>query len=672
MPQIKKILIANRGEIALRIVRAAKKMNILSVVIYTIEDSLRLFVQEADEAILMEESSLESTFLNIPLIIEKALKTNTDAVYPGYGFLAENPDFARACINSNITWIGPSPESMQLMADKFVATEFAKSLSIPVIHSISGNIKELQIAAKQLLYPVLIKAIAGGGGRGMKIAYSENELPEMLDIASKEAMASFSNGQLIISDYLQSVRHIEVQVLGDLHGHMVHLFDRDCSIQRRHQKIIEETPSSAIPESVKESLYVDAIRLAKEAKYYSAGTIEFLIDQNNNYFFLEMNTRIQVEHPITEAITGIDLIEEQIKIAEGRKLSFTQNDIHATGHAIELRICAEDAWNNFAPSTGRISLHKIPVREYLRVDSDISQGNEINTLYDSLLSKVIVYGKNRKEARLNAIDILNNYFVHGVETNIPVLKEILLGSAFITNNFNTQYLNSELDNLKKNHQIKRQSIPKSTLIEATLAAWMLYNNASGSKPDNIWKAIGYWRHIMMLEIIVNNNTHFVEIINHSQNKIKLLFQEKLHEITFLQKENNKIEILKNDIHITFHYSFNYDGGIFISFDEITFYSEIKFQCYNNISFLKKSTNNELFKGNELSILAPIPGKILKINVSEGDEITGGNALLTIESMKTENRVLVNSNSKVVQIHVAEGDIIKAKQPLITLEPMPKS
>jgi acetyl/propionyl-CoA carboxylase alpha subunit len=663
MTQIKKILIANRGEIARRIIKTANRMNITTVAVYAHDDKNRLFVKDADEAYLLLGSTLKQTYLDMEKIIETALLSGADAIHPGYGFLSENADFAQKCIENNLVWIGPSPGSMRILSDKFVSTNFAKSLNIPVIDTITGNYDELLIASENLQYPVMVKAAAGGGGRGIKIIRSKSELPNMLHIVSKEAQASFNDGRLMISKYLDIVKHIEVQVIADKHGKAIHLFDRDCSIQRRHQKIIEEAPSS-ISKEIKEAICRDAISLAVNAKYDNAGTVEFLVDNTGHYFFLEMNTRIQVEHPVTEMITGIDIVEQQIRIAEGQKISFKQEDIKVNGHAFEYRICAEDWEYNFLPSTGKISLFKIPASQNLRVESDISEGTQINTNYDSLLAKIVVWGNTRDEARLKSIEILNTCAIHGVKTNINVLEETIKHPLYVNGSYDTLFLESQKDFIKTNIELGKQAVSDIQLIYSTIVTWFYHQKLVSNRNLNVWSNIGFWRQLAILEVMVNNSSHFVEILNHSGNSIHLKYLSNKIDIVVLSNESNKIDFTVHGNRVRLLYSFDPEGGIHLSIDGYSFFTEIKYHNYKKKPI--ELVENIVTESN-LIIVAPLPGRVTKINTIEGDNVRKGDALIVIESMKTENQVLATFNSKVVQVHISEGETIKAKQLLFTLE-----
>ncbi|MDO5088524.1 MAG: acetyl-CoA carboxylase biotin carboxylase subunit [Leptotrichiaceae bacterium] len=437
----KKILIANRGEIAVRIIRAARELGIETVAVYSEADSDSLHVKLADEAVCIGPASSADSYLKIPNIISAAQITGSEAIHPGYGFLAENASFAKICAQNNIVFIGPKPELINMMGDKATARETAIKNKVPITKGSDGivpDVEEAKKTAEWITYPVMIKATAGGGGKGMRIAHDEKELTENFIAAQNEAKAAFGNPDVYIEKYVEEPRHVEIQVIGDKFGNVVHLGERDCSIQRRHQKLIEEAPSAGIDGKTREKMGKFAAKLAKGIGYDSVGTLEFLVDKNMNFYFMEMNTRIQVEHTISEEITGIDLIKEQIRVAAGEKLSFSQKDIQIDGHAIECRINAEDSENGFLPSSGTLEKY-IPAGGIgVRVDSHSYQDYEIPPYYDSMIAKLIVKGKTREEAIKRMKRALKEFIVEGVDTTIPFHLKVLDNKEF---NKGTVYTN---------------------------------------------------------------------------------------------------------------------------------------------------------------------------------------------------------------------------------------
>jgi len=443
---MEKILIANRGEIALRVIRAAKDHGLKTVAIFSEVDRDSLHVRFADESVCIGKASPEESYLNIPRIIAAAEITGSDAIHPGYGFLAENPSFAEACEDNNIIFIGPSSETIKKMGDKAEARKIMEKANVKVTpgsESVLLNIEEAIKAAERIKYPVIIKAAAGGGGRGMRIARNELELKTGFIMAKSEAQAAFGDNRLYIEKYLSNPRHIEIQILADSHGNIIHLGERECSIQRRHQKLVEEAPSSAVNETLRKKIGKAAIDGAKNLGYQSAGTVEFLLSEDGDFYFMEMNTRIQVEHTVTEEITGMDIVSEQIRIANGEPISITdQKKIHINGHAIEVRINAEDHTRGFIPKPGNINALHFPGGPGIRIDSHIYQGYNVPSNYDSLLLKLISYGNNREQSRKRLIRALDEFVIRGVPTTIPLYKELLTHPDFIKGKINTNFINN--------------------------------------------------------------------------------------------------------------------------------------------------------------------------------------------------------------------------------------
>ncbi len=455
---MKKVLIANRGEIALRIMKTVKRMGIRTVAIYSTIDRNAPHVIFADEAIHIGENPSNQSYLLGDKIIEKALELKVDAIHPGYGFLSENEQFAKAVEDHHMTFIGPGHKAIRMMGDKLAAKEAVKKFNIPMVPGIDKavtDVKKAEEIANQIGYPVLIKAAAGGGGKGMRIVHSMEDIASQMERAISEAKSAFGDGSVFIEKYVTSPRHIEFQILADNHGNVVHLFERECSIQRRHQKVVEEAPSSILSKTLRKTMGEAAIKVAKACDYRGAGTVEFLMDADMNFYFLEMNTRLQVEHPVTEFITGLDLVEEQIKVARGEKLLFDQGDIQFKGHALELRVYAEDSLNNFLPNVGTLDVYRIPEGKNIRLDDGYEEGMEIPIYYDPMISKLITYGKDREEAIQLMIHAIDNYLIEGVKTTLPFGKFVCEHPAFQEGRFNTHFVNSFFDpmvlkNIEKN------------------------------------------------------------------------------------------------------------------------------------------------------------------------------------------------------------------------------
>ncbi|HAF78713.1 MAG TPA: acetyl-CoA carboxylase biotin carboxylase subunit [Maribacter sp.] len=440
---MKKILIANRGEIALRIMKTAQKMGIKTVAVYSEVDRHSPHVKFADEAVLLGPAPSSESYLVMEKVINAAKGTGADGIHPGYGFLSENATFAQMVEDNGITFIGPKPHAIKVMGNKLAAKEAVRDYDIPMVPGIEEAITDVTLAkkvAKEIGFPILIKASAGGGGKGMRVVENLKDLPEQMQRAISEAQAAFGDGSVFIEKYVGSPRHIEIQVLADTHGNTVHLFERECSVQRRHQKVVEEAPSAVLTPEIREAMGEAAIKVAKACDYVGAGTVEFLLDENKNFYFLEMNTRLQVEHPVSELISGVDLVEQQIKVARGEALTFTQEDLKIIGHALEVRVYAEDPLADFMPSIGTLSTYKVPVGEGIRVDDGFEEGMEVPIYYDPMLSKLITYGKTREEAIQLMIKAIENYKVEGVATTLSFGKFVCEHEAFTSGNFDTHFV----------------------------------------------------------------------------------------------------------------------------------------------------------------------------------------------------------------------------------------
>lgn len=442
MELFKKILIANRGEIAVRVIRACKELGIKTVAVYSDVEKEALHVRLADEAVCIGPANSAQSYLNIPSILSAAEITDSEAVHPGYGFLSENPHFAEACATSGITFIGPAPENIRIGGDKAKARQMMKRRGIPVVPGSDGPVISEELAmkvAKKIGFPVIIKASAGGGGRGMRIVNEESGLEQAFHMAQREALAAFGNGELYVEQYIPEIRHIEVQIAADSKGNTVHFGERDCSIQRRHQKLIEEAPSPVSTEKFRKKIGELAVRAAKAIKYRNIGTMEFIVDMEGNIYFMEMNTRIQVEHPITEMVSGIDLVKEQIKLAAGSLIEYKQHQIKSYGHAIECRINAEDP-ERFIPNPGKITFLSLPGGPGVRVDTSLYSGWTVPSYYDSLIAKVIVHGRNREEAISRMKRALDEFIIEGIKTTIPFHKKVFSQSDFVNGEFNTGFV----------------------------------------------------------------------------------------------------------------------------------------------------------------------------------------------------------------------------------------
>jgi len=481
MKKIKKILIANRGEIAMRIIRTAQEMGIKTVAVYSAADRNALHTRHADEAYLLGPAPASESYLRQDKILEIAKKSGSDAIHPGYGFLSENAGFAGAVAAAGIIFIGPSPDSIKIMGSKLAAKEAVSKYHIPMVpgsnHAIA-NLKEAETMSEQIGFPLLIKASAGGGGKGMRIVHKKNNLAESMQLAISEAQTAFGDGSVFIEKYIESPRHIEFQILADNQGHVIHLYERECSIQRRHQKVIEESPASMMTGELRKEMGDAAVSVAKACGYTGAGTVEFLLDARQNFYFLEMNTRLQVEHPVTEMITGIDLVRQQIRVAEGRPLPFQQKDIMAQGHAIELRVYAENPYQNFMPDTGNLHTYVHPGGPGVRVDDGFEQGMDIPVYYDPMISKLIVWSANREQAMDKMLRAIGEYEVAGVATTLPFGAFVMQHQAFRSGKYDTHFV----DDYFVHSKVAGSKIEKQ--LAALLSLYHLKNDEE-SKPREV-------------------------------------------------------------------------------------------------------------------------------------------------------------------------------------------
>jgi acetyl-CoA carboxylase biotin carboxylase subunit len=655
-----KLLVANRGEIALRIQRTAHRVGISTVAVYSKYDAESKHVLKADESVLLPGESLAETYLNIDAIIAAAKKTGATAIHPGYGFLSENPLFSEACEREGILFVGPSADSVRAMGNKIAARAVAVKLGVPVTNGITGSPDKLVKNHAEVGFPMLIKAAAGGGGKGMRIVRSEDELASALETTSREALNYFGDGTIYIERFVENPRHIEVQVLGDKHGNMVHLFERECSAQRRHQKIVEEAPSPTLTADVRKKICASAVTLASSIGYYSAGTIEFLVDSDLNYYFLEMNTRIQVEHPVTEMTTGVDLIEEQLRIATGEPLRLKQENLKQTGHAIECRIYAEDPANNFMPSPGFINLYHEPSGPHIRVDSmEIDGQGQVHSFFDPMIGKLITWGENREEARLRMVSALENFAVQGIRTNIPFLNGIVQHPAFIGNTITTRYIDNNLDELVGFTAGLKSAISKETPL---LAGFLFSLKTNRTETTNVWQSIGYWRHLLEPKVLIDGEILPFRIVDLKDHELKYELENKPGKASLTAGKLHSKLSLEGISHSV--YSGRDEKGLFrVTYKGFEFMVERPDMAIpETVTFAETgSLNND--PGN---IVSPMPGKVLKINVSEGDNVKKGQVLMVVEAMKMENNILCPKDGVVDKLLVKEGDMVDGSARLVHL------
>ncbi|MEI8005773.1 MAG: acetyl-CoA carboxylase biotin carboxylase subunit [Bacteroidota bacterium] len=660
---IKKILIANRGEIACRIMRTAKKMGIRSVAVYSEIDHDSLHVQQADEAFCIGHSELSETYLNIEKIIETAKKAKADAIHPGYGFLAENSMFVKACKDAGIIFIGPDAKAMKLMGNKIEARNFAKKIRIPMTEGVTGTAKELAAAAPKIGFPVLLKAAAGGGGKGMRIVHAASELEEAIESTSRQAKAYFGDETVYIEKYIEEPRHIEVQILGDEAGNVIHLFERECSIQRRYQKIIEESPSPTLSPEVRLKMGEAAVRIGKEAGYTSAGTIEFLVDRHLDFYFLEMNTRIQVEHPVTEMVTGIDIVEEQILIASGHPLRIKQEDVRQKGHAIECRIYAEDPSNNFQPSPGNMSLYMEPMVAGIRLDTGVTAGSGIKSAFDPMICKLVVWGEDREEATRVMAGALRDYIIHGIKTNIPFLAALLQSEAFVANRISTRFCDEHLQNIVRGIEAEKEQFPLHVPVAGYLMASLSNSLVAGCQAPNVWQQIGYWRDLIRIRLKADKHEITANVSRSGKNIFDFGISGVVYHCSIDSWNENRMACTID----------GHDHVLYVSEDQgnLGYVSTGGFlYSMQRADLLTETVSEASFDsaGNEGGhITSPMPGKVTKINVKPGEEVKKGQVLLIIEAMKMENLITASVHGSVQKVNVKLGQMVETSTVLVDLE-----
>ena len=633
------ILVANRGEIACRIMQTAQFMGIKCVAVFVDADKDAPFVKMADEAI-----KLSSSYMDGSAIIDAAKQSGAEAIHPGYGFLSENAAFARKVKSNKLIWIGPSPHVIKVMGDKLKAKEIAEKSGVPTL-PMTSNTKDV----KKIGYPILIKAAAGGGGKGMRIVEKESELKDSIVSAKREALSGFGDDRIFIERYVEKSRHIEIQILGDEHGNVVHLGERECSIQRRHQKIIEESPSPRIDPFLREEMGQAAIKLAKKIKYCSAGTVEFLFDdKTDEFWFLEVNTRLQVEHPVTEEVTGIDLVAEQIKIARGDELEFAQDDIDWHGHAIEARLYAEDPGNNFLPEIGTLHAYDTSLASEVRWDSGVEEGSVIGTDFDPMLSKVISWAPNRIDAANKLARGLEKAHMGGVVTNRQFLISCLRNESFLNGNTTTDFVEREALETKKN-----LSVNELHQTSTAIALWLAQQNrvsdpVTGFMPGN-------WTNGRM-----------------PLQRVKLLFVQDEIEVKYKLNKDNFYEVMGSICKIYHCDSF----GIDIQIDSHRFYARITEACSEivinmpfgdiNASVLPRfiEPGNDIPEG---GLIAPMPGKVIDVKVKKGSKVKAGDTLVIIEAMKMEHSIKATETGKIAKVMIQLNDQVDNGATLLVLE-----
>ncbi len=659
--KIHKVLIANRGEIAVRIIKTLRKLHIASVAIFADNDASALHRRMADEAYPLGNGALKDTYLNVHKIIDAALDSGADAIHPGYGFLSESPELAEACEANNLIFIGPDANAMRLMGNKIEARKTAVKNGIPVTFGMMGSHDEILQNADALPYPVLIKAAAGGGGKGMHIVWEKDDLLNELQRASREAEKYFGDGTVFIEQYIENPRHIEVQVLADHFGNTIHLHERECTIQRRYQKIIEESPSPTLTDEKRQQICDTAVKLCKAIGYRNAGTVEFLVDKAMNFYFLEMNTRIQVEHPVTEMRTGIDIVEEQIRIARGKEMGWTQEMIQPQGHAIELRIYAEDPTNGFLPTPGRVTAYHEPQVRGTRIDSSIDGICTISEAYDPMIAKLTCHGKDRQNALETAQHALKEFIIQGLTTNKAYLWEVIKNEDFVANHIDTAFCNTHQQDLLKALEKSRNNLNVND-IAISFLMYDFCKKQIEQSPENVWEQIGYWRYHMHLTVDVEGSRIPVSICAAEAGKIKGKVGETPFQVEFIQYDNKQMKILLNGRTEIVYCSVNDEHKTIVNFHGLNFTCFRTDQLNDTQDYSCKETINDKSK-----LVSPMPGKVVKINVKEGEEVGEGTIMMVVEAMKMENNIMASGKAIVKRILVDEGQMVDNKMQLIELE-----
>ena len=644
------ILIANRGEIARRVIKSAKRLGIKTYAIYSEADKDSMHVKEADVALFIGPAESKKSYLNISNIIDAAVENKIDAIHPGYGFLSENYLFAKKVEESGMKFIGPSWQSIKAMGNKNNAKKIITSANIPLVKGFlvskekpANNKKK----AKEIGFPVIVKAAAGGGGKGMRVVYHESDLQGSIEAVTREAQSSFKDDQVIVEKYIKGGKHIEIQVARDNYGHCVHLFERDCSSQRRYQKVLEEAPSLSIPKETKKRMYKAAIDIANEINYQSLGTIEFIVDVQSRktelpFFFLEMNTRLQVEHPITEEILGLDLVELQISIALGKRLAMENNEVMPHGHAIEARIYAEDPKNDFLPSPGLIQSLKLPTAG--RLDLGVRSGDQISAFYDPMIGKIVVHADDREKARLKLVECIKELNVKGIETNKDFLHYILNSELFKKDKIQI----TDLDDLASKF---KQLLPDTTDV---LAAALIILNLEAKFKNKIWRLWGTGSTNILLRMEEEN--YAVKVNSNDGENFQLILGDKTYNVEKVFLSNNSISFDVDQILVNLEFE--------AKEKMLTLYSEgLKF-AFENITNIYQSSERGM---QERNIIAPITGSIAKIMVKNGQMVVKDEPVIFIEAMKMEYQLVATKSGKVSGLKNKKGDLIEKGETLLEIE-----
>ena len=655
MKTIKKILVANRGEIAIRVMRTAAEMGIKTVAVFSDADAQALFVSTADEAVCIGGTHASDSYLVQDKIIAAAKLTGADAIHPGYGFLSENASFSKRCKEEGVIFIGPAAEVIEVMGSKIGAKEIMKKAGVPVVpgyNEADQTPERFKKEAEKIGYPVLLKASAGGGGKGMRIVNKSEELEAAVEGASREAQKSFSDGTLLMEKYFPSAKHIEFQIFGDEHGNFTHFFERECSLQRRYQKVIEESPSPSLSAELRKKMGDAAVAAAHSINYTNAGTVEFILDKEGNFYFLEVNTRLQVEHPVTEETTGLDLVQLQIEVAQGMPLKVSSENIKQFGHSIQCRVCAEDPENNFFPATGDILYWSQPELKGLRYDSGVKSGSKIEVYYDSLIAKVISYADTRTAAISRMYLALDKMSILGITSNKDFLKELLQNPAFVDGTFDTKLIEREYSNYKN---VASESALNEMAVAAFVYDWY-GRRESETFPSSLngWRNIFYQHQFYELELGGSKIKVAYRHLGNQHFEIKL--GEHTLKVQLVKIEGPAVSCIIENQRKTFFVATN-SNDVFVHHPEQGTY---RFAAVPR--FVEPGA--ALAKGGYIS---PMPGEIVKVLVKAGDQVKSGKGLLVMSSMKMETTIEAHSDGEVEEVFVAEKNFVEANTVLLKMK-----
>ena len=684
---IKKVLVANRGEIACRIFQTTRRMGIVGVAVYSDADARARHVELADESLHLGPSPSSESYLNVQAILQAATRCGADAIHPGYGFLSENADFAAACLAAGFIFIGPDEDTIRKMAEKDGAKALMEAAGVAVIPGHAGNDQDpeaLRAAGDQLGYPLLIKAIAGGGGRGMRAVSSASEFPEALEAAKREARGAFGDDRMLLERLLSPTRHIEVQLFGDAHGNLVHLFERDCSIQRRHQKIVEEAPAPGLSEGLRSRLGAAAVTAGRAIGYRGAGTVEFLLDTGTAskgsaeppFYFMEMNTRLQVEHPVTEMVTGIDLVEWQIRVADGQPLPLRQDEISRRGHSVEVRICAEDPAADFLPTAGPIHYLAAPeLGAALRVETGIRQGDEISVYYDSMLAKLVVWGEDRSVALSRLREALSQYHLAGVATNLSLLARIAHHPGFENGSVDTDFIEANEASLLQTSATDDATVLVLASLDSVLSRTCRSNASAARSKDHHspWNATDTWR----LNSKIHDVLHFVAGGEEWTTEVRFEGSSGVGDAYWMRVSGEEIRAAGRTI---CWQEFDSGRGVAHRFaatlaERTTAVVSVLYGAQLTLFFEGETfrlSAKDLASGNELAVtgegvvLTPMPGKIIEVLVSEGDAVEAGQPMIVLEAMKMEHSVRAAGDAIVESLNVSVGDQVDDGATLLVL------